>query len=557
MTKRKRIAAIVALAAALVVGTGACVVFSMVPDAYELMMPMRDGVKLYTCGTLPRAGEKRPVIIVRTPYVEEIGATKSMVRMMSIPAYRRGYLCLLQHCRGCGQSEGDFIPFESERADGLALLDWVRKQPWYNGEIFLVGGSYHSSVHWAYLDTNPPDVKGAILPVMDIDRYNADYRNGVFKTGLFGEWSKLVYRRKDKTLKRDESAKLWDFPLADWVRRYYGIDEPTFDNVMRHPRRDDPFWLSGEPGSGAASRRAFQASTMPILLMTGQYDMFFDGMCDMWRAAPRERLANCALIIDAYDHDGRLADELKGTRGEFADGARMSDPMKMLEWFDYCRTGEPCDFASPGSVRCYALWENRWIGEEALVDGPRRIDLKLGDGTRSWTYDPKRPLPVFPGSGGNCFGGMRKQPAPGFRDDVVSFVLPPVAEEVRVRGRMRARLAVSSDCEDTCFYVRVSVDKGDGIWYLLRDDITTLCADGTAYVPGTEKTVEFAFPRLAFRLGKGDRLRVDVASANSQFAPHGNVKGNQNFVRAPKTARNSVAADRSTLSLFVEASSER
>lgn len=42
---------------------------------------------------------------------------------------------------------------------------------------------------------------------------------------------------------------------------------------------------------------------------------------------------------------------------------------------------------------------------------------------------------------------------------------------------MRAALAVSSDCEDTCIYVRVSVDKGDGVWYLLRDDITTLCAE--------------------------------------------------------------------------------
>ena len=79
---------------------------------------------------------------------------------------------------------------------------------------------------------------------MDVDRYNADYRNGVFKTGLFVVWSQLVYRRKDKTLKRDASARLCDFPLSDWCRRYYGIDEPTFDNVMRHPRRDDPFWTT-------------------------------------------------------------------------------------------------------------------------------------------------------------------------------------------------------------------------------------------------------------------------------------------------------------------------
>ena len=117
---------------------------------------------------------------------------------------------------------------------------------------------------------------------------------------------------------------------------------------------------------------------------------------------------------------------------------------------------------------------------------------------------------------------------------------------------MRASLAVSSDCEDTCFYARVSVDKGDGIWYLLRDDITTMRADGRDYVPGTEKTLSLAFPRLAFRLEKGDRLRVDVSSACSQFAPHGNVKGNQNFVREPRTARNTVFAERSSLTVFSE-----
>ncbi len=540
----------VLLAVVLTAGAGACVAFKAIPDVSDHMLPMRDGVRLYTVVARPRDAEKCPVIVTRTPYVEETHANKTMVRMMSIPAVMRGYACILQHCRGCGESEGDFIPFEAERADGLALLDWIRRQPWYNGEIFLMGGSYHSSVHWAYLDTNPPDVKGAVLPVMDVDRYSVVYRNGMFKSGLFGVWSKLVYRRKDRTLRRDEAVKVTDFPLSDWCRRYYGIEEPTFDNVMRHPRRDDPFWLSGEPGSGAEYRRGFTDSTMPILFVTGQYDMFFDGMADMWCDATRDRRANCAMLVDAYDHDGCIADELKGTYGEFAGGARISNPMRILDWFDCCRTGKNCDFAPPGKVSCYALWENRRIGEEAFADGPRRVDFALGTGAKSWTYDPRRPLPEFPGSGGNCFGGMRRQPEPGFRDDVVSFVLPPVEAELRVRGRMRASLAVSSDCEDTCFYARVSVDKGDGIWYLLRDDITTMCADGRDYIPGTVKTVAFAFPRLAFRLEKGDRLRVDVSSACSQFAPHGNVRGNQNFVREPKTARNTVLADRSSLTVF-------
>ena len=243
---------------------------------------------------------------------------------------------------------------------------------------------------------------------------------------------------------------------------------------------------------------------------------------------------------------------MKGTLGEFPGGALSDEGVSPTDWFDYCRTGRPCTNATPGHVRYYALWENRWIEGAAIEDGSRRIDLPLGTGSRAWTYDPKRPLPDFPGSGGICFGGMRLQPPPDFRDDVVSYILPPVTERLDVRGRMRARLVVTSDCEDTCFYARVSVKKPDGKWYLLRDDITSLCADGADYTPGSEKAVSFRFADHAFRLEKGDVLRVDVASGCSQFAPHGNVKGLQAAVREPKVARNSVRADASALTLFAK-----
>ena len=522
------------------------------PATFEEMVPMPDGTKLYTFGTKPKAGVKMPVIVVRTPYVDDSKQSRMAMAAMITPAYLRGYAMVMQHCRGCGRSEGDWVPFESERADGLALLDWIRERPWYNGEIFLLGGSYHSSVHWAYLDTNPPDIKGAVMPVMDVDTYNAIYRNGFFKIGLFGTWTMEFYRKRDRSLKRDPSVHLADFPLADFSRRYWGEPVPSFDNVVEHPRRDDPYWHSDEPGSGAAGLRAFLDSTMPILLMTGFYDPFSEGMFEMWRGAPPERRANCAFLVDAYDHGGQVAQDMKRTSGEFPGGGRIQNPMRLFDWFDSCRSGAPCAFAPRGKTRYYALWENAWIEADALEDGLRRIDLPLGEGVRSWMYNPKRDLPDFPGSGPHCFGGMRPQPPPDFRDDVVSFILPPLEERLDVRGRMRASLAVSSDAEDTCFYIRVSVRKDDGKWYLLRDDITSLCADGAGYEPGTEKRIEFRFADHAFRLEPGDVLRVDVASASSQFAPHGNVKGDQFLVREPKTARNSVRADACMLTLFVQ-----
>ena len=145
---------------------------------------------------------------------------------------------------------------------------------------------------------------------------------------------------------------------------------------------------------------------------------------------------------------------------------------------------------------------------------------------------------------------MQLQPKPDFRDDVASFVMQPIAERLDVRGRMEARLSVESDCDDTCFYVRVSVDKGDGRWYLLRDDITSL-AHGAPYRPGERRIVPFRFADHAFRLDRGDRLRVDVSSASSQFAPHPNVAGDAFSVAAPRTAHNRVFADASELVLHV------
>ena len=518
---------------------------------FEEMVPMADGVKLYTYGAAPAPGQKLGIVVKRNPYVkEERVADLAAFARRQRGAMVRGYVFVIQHCRGCGMSEGDWIPYESERADGLALLDWVRKLPFYNGEIFLDGGSYLSSVHWAYLDTNPSDVKGAMLAVQEVDRYNVIYRNGFFKTGLHGNWFIDGYKKKNHALRRDRSVRLTDFPLADFSRRFWGAPEPAFDNPIAHPRPEDPYWSSAAPGSGAAYRRAFLKSTMPILLRIGLYDIFTEGLHDMWRETPAARRANCALLVDAYNHGGKLNKELAGTRGEFPGGARADEGVSSLDWFDFCRTGRPCAKARPGTTRFYALWENQWHEAAELVDGPRTISLRLGDATRAWTYDPARALPDFPGSGGICFGGMRLQPKPDFRDDVVSFVLPPVTERLDVRGRMTAALAVTSDCADTCFYVRVSVDKGDGKWYLLRDDIASL-AWNAPYAPGTARTLNFRFADHAFRLEPGDRLRVDVSSACSHFAPHANVPGPQFAVRTPRVAHNAVDAARSTLTLRV------
>ena len=517
---------------------------------FEEMVPMKDGVRLYTYGALPPEGETRGIVFGRNPYAREEPVDMPAYALAHRGILKHGYAYVHQHVRDTGMSEGVWIPYENEREDGLATLEWLRRLPHYGGEIFLSGGSYFATAHFCYLDTNPPDVKGAVFLVQDLNRYNIAFRNGFFKLG-HGNYFVTGYRKKDKSCPRNGDVSLADFPLADFSRRYWGKPLPVFDNRIKHPRPDDPYWRSGEPGSGAECLGAIEKSTMPILLETGFYDIYTEGVCEMWRSMSTARRSQCALVIDAYDHGGSMATWAKGTRGEFPGGSRADAGISDLAWFDYCRTGRPTTFAKPGRTRYYALWENAWKDAPELVDGERIVRFALGEGARTWVYDPKRRLPQFPGSGGIDRGGMQLQPLPDFRDDVVSFILPPIEERLDVRGRMTMELSVLSDCEDTCFYVRVSVDKGDGNWYLLRDDITSLSFAVGKYVPGTERSISFRFADHAFRLVKGDVLRVDVSSGNSQFAPHPNVVGDAFACSSPKVAHNTVYPERSFLKLPV------
>lgn len=530
---------------------------------FETMLEMADGLKIYTYGNVPPEGEKCAIILQRNPYVAEEPVNMPNFAAGNLGSLKNGYAHICQHCRGCGMSEGDWIPYKNERADGLALLDWVRKLPFYNGEIFLTGGSYLSSVHLLYLDTNPPDVKGAVLSVQDCNRYNVLYRNGFFKAGLHGGWFVSGYKKKNHDLQRDRSVTFFQFPALDFSRRYFGEPVPELDAELSHPREDDPFWKT--PAGGSDSFNALTNSTVPVLLTTNWYDIYTGGLFDMWERLSDERRAQCALLVGAYDHGGRWKEENAATPIQFPNGSIFEEfPGMESEWFDHLKKGMPLQKIPKGKITYFSLYENEWKSVEHLKNGPvvRRFYLNADKNGRktlgpqavapaeiSYQYDPRNPAP-FPG--GLClnFGGMQIQPEPDFRPDVKSFLSEPFEEDADVQGRMTLHLVGKSDREDTCFYARLSLIKEDGKAYPLRDDISSLCYTTPDYTPGTEKTIDFTFSDHAFRIGKGERLRLDVSSSCGHFLPHTNVKGLQAAQREPLIAQNTVVTGKSFLTIY-------
>ena len=143
----------------------------MIPYSMDTTYLPVEGAQLFTVILCPAAGEKFPTVILRNPYVDLL---EDWDENDIATAYlnenrewlKHGYAVVIQHCRGRGKSSGDCIPYINEREDGLALQEWIRKQPFYNGELYLKGGSYLTSVHYA---TAPfaDDIKGAIFGIQD------------------------------------------------------------------------------------------------------------------------------------------------------------------------------------------------------------------------------------------------------------------------------------------------------------------------------------------------------------------------------------------------------
>ncbi|MBR5134848.1 MAG: hypothetical protein IKV35_04560, partial [Clostridia bacterium] len=218
-------------------------------------------------------------------------------------------------------------------------------------------------------------------------------------------------------------------------------------------------------------------------------------------------------------------------------------------WFNAVRGKEPF-FLERGRVTYYTPFLNRWRTDD-FVTPTTALTVPLGDSTRTYRYNPAAPASFKGGLSAN-FGGTAWQDAPNSRYDILSFFTDPFEEDTLVKGRMTASLTVSSDCEDTCFYVRLSLCKEEGDLGL-RDDITKISNVDPAYIPGEEITLSFTFDEHAFLIQKGEKLRIDVSSsAFPHYVRHTNNRGHFALQTTMKVATNTVFCDRSSLTIPVE-----
>ncbi|HZJ61905.1 MAG TPA: CocE/NonD family hydrolase, partial [Kofleriaceae bacterium] len=236
--------------------------------SWDQKVVMRDGVRISaTIYRNPKQTAPVPVVMSMTPYIAEGLAKRGMYYA------QHGYVFVAVDARGRGNSEGAFVPGRVEARDGYDVIEWIAKQPWCNGQVATVGGSWGGFTQWSIAKEFPPHLKAmaptaAVYPGVDYPQ-----RWGIFGTYAL-RWLSFVHGR---TLNNGlfEHPDLWRnaaYELVTSGRAFQDMEDITgmkgtvFRTWLAHPR-EDAYWQAITPRP-----EHYAKFRIPILTVTGHYD---------------------------------------------------------------------------------------------------------------------------------------------------------------------------------------------------------------------------------------------------------------------------------------------
>ncbi|MBI2891105.1 MAG: CocE/NonD family hydrolase [Nitrospirae bacterium] len=271
-------------------------------EEIEMMVPMRDGIKLATDVYLPgsavgsppfggqsgvgnresaggiqetgtKGGQAWPTLLVRTPYSKS--GVPMFMEVVGRFFARYGYAVVIQDVRGRYRSEGKWYPVLHELEDGADTARWVLAQPWCNGSLGLLGASYLTVTAWLVADQVPDAVKTMVLAVGSLDPYIVAYQRGMIRSDVVGSWI-LAMHTPELTVfdvRRHFDAFTRHWPASEADDTTVG-NVPFHDDFLHHPARDE-FWLRHPVGVASRAR-------MPVLMLTGWYDFWLVCILGTW-----------------------------------------------------------------------------------------------------------------------------------------------------------------------------------------------------------------------------------------------------------------------------------
>jgi putative CocE/NonD family hydrolase len=414
----------------------------------DIMVPMRDGVRLATDAYLPEGNGPWPVILERTPYGKTTPSRSERTPANPKPLGRaevadffvkRGYVVVYQDCRGRYKSEGEFVKYLSDGNDGYDTCAWILKQPWCNGKIGTMGLSYAAHTQGALGSAGAPGVAAMFL---DSGGFSNAYQGGIRQGGAFelkqATWA-FNNAEDSPEIQRDPAklAALKAVDIKDWFRRLpwkRGASPVTlakeYEDYLfeqwEHGEFDDYWKQLGIYAAGFYD----QFVDAPMVHMSSWYDPYPRTATENYIALSKKKKSSVRLILGPWTHGDRqltYAGDVDFGAAATIDGNVAPDFLTLrARWFDRWLKGVRNGVDAEPKVRLFVMgggsgrknaagrmehggrwrserdWpipDTRWTSYHLHRSGALLADKPIEDFTwDEFKFDPKAPVPSIGGT---------------------------------------------------------------------------------------------------------------------------------------------------------------
>lgn len=488
---------------------------------YNVVVPMRDGVRLRANVFLPGEGRRYPTILQRTAYNKGASITPAFQAFVN-----HGYAVVVQDVRGRYASGGTFEPINQEINDGDDTLNWIASQPWSDGDIGMYGGSYLGIAQWKAAMTGNPHLK-AIFPYVSGDD---DYRDRFYSTGgAMKIGHRLLWfaenMRAPKFVAPDFRLYVAALPERSADLAATGHQLVDWRSVANHPAYDD-FWKAH------SVREHLKEIHVPVYSVGGWYDNYVESDLEAFSIHHKHSPAD-RIMIGPWAH----VFSAKFQNANFGKDSLVPLRTEQLRWFDHWLKHDDDPALLPRHpVRLFVMGINRWRDED---DWPlaraRAVKFYLGSGRQlgnkpdpdsppdTFVYDPRNPVPTIGGAvccDPRIFAwGPMDQRQVEKRRDVLVYSTPPLTLPIEVTGPIKVVLHVSSTAQDTDFTAKLVDVFPDGTARNLTDGILRMryrdsLESPRLMTPGTDYRIVIDAGVTSNVFLAGHRIRMEISSSN-------------------------------------------
>lgn len=525
----------------------------------ERMIPMRDGVKLFTAIYIPvDSSEDYPFLMTRTPYsVAPYGEDHLKTRLGPNPLFaNEKYIYVYQDVRGRHMSEGQFKEMTpaidhkggskdvDESSDTYDTVDWLLANIRHNnGKVGIYGISYPGFYATASLPGAHPAIKAVSPQAPVTDEFEGDdaYHRGAFF--LMDNFSFLNFfdKPRDKPRKLDpfinpdiDIDDVYDFylktgPLKNYNALYFHDESKIWNEYLEHATKDT-YWQ-------ARDIRPHLVNVLPATLVVGGWfdaeDMF--GALHTYAAIEKQNPQNDnRLVMGPWTH-GSWEQKDWSNFDTYHFGSNTSAYFQQMElaFFNHYLKGKEAFNAAEATVFFTGSNEwrsfNEWPPADAaptkwFLNEHHQLLLTPGvtKGADAYVSDPSDPVPYINKKSSDRINEYMSadQSFASRRSDVLFYQSELLGDSITICGPITAGLYVKTSSTDADFVVKVIDVLPDAQHTqqlvraeILRGKFRNSFEQPEAFKPDTITPVTLVLNDVAHTFAKGHRIMIQVQSS--------------------------------------------